>query len=851
MKMDFAHPSSFIPHPLFDMSDYSAKDIQVLKGLEAVRKRPGMYIANTSSEGLHQLVTELVDNSVDEAIAGYCSEIDVIIHPDNSVTESDNGRGIPVDMHESGRPALEVIMTELHSGGKFDKKSDIGYKVAGGLHGVGLTIVNFLSEWFQVEVRQKGNIYRQRYEFGVPIADLKLVGKTTGTGTTHTFLPDRSIFDSIEFGFDTLSNRLRELAFLNKGVKISLLDERTGKDRVFLYDGGIVSFVQLLNQNKTTLHGNPIYIQKERDNVIVEVAFQFTDDYSEQVFCYANNINTHGGGTHLTGFRTSLTRVFNDYARNNNLLKNSDSSLQGDDIREGLTAVVSVKVPEPQFGGRTKDKLGNREVQGIVESVVNEELGMLLEENPAIARAIVQKSVLAAQAREAARKARELTRRKGALDDATLPETLADCSEKDASVSEIFLVEGISAGGLAKQSRDRRFQAILPMRGKSINVEKWRLDKVLANATIRTLITALGTGIGQDDFELSKLRYGKVIIMADADVDGAHIRTLILTFFYRQMPELIQKGHLYVAQPPLYRVYKGRREKYINSDQELNSYLFETVLSNITITNTRCEKPYTELQARQVVELINSMGELFERLNRRGIDSDRLFDSWFVKGVEIPLYRVRKGKEEYFRFEGDQVDDEVEDEVSPNSSEPEQLDMLSEDADSESEENEVLIEDASDLPEIKEIRDILEKLAKRDIFPQDFLTKNGSKKDSDSQLELNNQDSKPSEILFSAVESEGNERNSSNTSELINSILEVGKHGINIQRYKGLSEMNSEQLRVTTMDPAVRTLIQVKLDDVVEADQMFTTLMGSKVEPRKDFIRKYALQVTNLDIYGS
>jgi DNA gyrase subunit B len=841
------------------MSDYTAKDIQALEGWEAVRKRPSMYIANTSTEGLHQLVTELVDNSIDEAIAGYCTEINVIIHPDNSVTEIDDGRGIPVDKHESGRSALEVIMTELHSGGKFDGKSSIGYKVAGGLHGVGLTVVNFLSEWFQVEVRRNGNIYRQKYEFGRPVTEVKVVGKSSGNGTTNNFLPDKTIFEGIEFSFDMLSNRLRELSFLNKGVKISLTDERTGKDRVFHYDGGIVSFVQLLNQNKNILHNNPIYIQKERDNVQVEVALQFTDDYSEQVFCYANNINTHNGGTHLTGFRSALTRVFNDYAKNRGLLKGSDASLQGDDIREGLTAVVSVKVPEPQFGGQTKDKLGNREVQGIVESVVNEELSTYLEENPSVAKNIVLKSVLAAQAREAARKARELTRRKGALEDADLPETLADCSEKSPENSEIFLVEGISAGGLAKQARDRRFQAILPMKGKGINVEKWRLDKVLANATIRTLITALGTGIGLDDFDLAKLRYGKVIIMADADVDGAHIRTLLLAFFYRHMPELIQKGHLYVAQPPLYRVYKGRKEKYIDNEHEMNKHLLDLAFENTSISNVRCERPYTDLQAHQIIENISALDEQLMNLRRRGIDADRLFKDWFVDSIATPLYRVKTGMGEYYRFEGEQFEVEIEPEKEEETKEePEQLDMLEEKDDIEKpeKENEVIVEEATDLPEIKEIKQILEKLSKREITPQDMIDSNNGKEKWEKWEEWEDETpedkkEKEADVLFKMEEKDGSINAASSARELLEKILEIGKHGINVQRYKGLSEMNSEQLRVTTMDPVVRTLIQIKLEDVVEADLMFTTLMGSKVEPRREFIEKFALQVTNLDIYGS
>ncbi len=832
------------------MSEYTAKDIQVLEGLEAVRKRPSMYIANTSSDGLHQLVTELVDNSVDEAIAGYCTEIEVTIHPDNSISESDDGRGIPIDMHVSGKPALEVIMTALHSGGKFDGRGSIGYKVAGGLHGVGLTVVNFLSEWFEVDVSQGGKVYRQRYEYGRPVTELEVVGKTKGTGTTHHFLPDKKIFESVDFSFDALSNRLREMAFLNRGVKINLVDERSGRDRVFHYEGGIVSFVQLLNQNKNTLHSDPIYISKERDDVIVEVALQFTDEYSEQVFSFANNINTHNGGTHLTGFRSALTRVFNDYAKNRGLLKSTDPSLQGDDIREGLTAVVSVKVPEPQFGGQTKDKLGNREVQGVVESIVNEDLSTYLEENPPTAKSIVQKSVMSAQAREAARKARELTRRKGIFDDASLPETLADCREKDAENSEVFLVEGISAGGLAKQARDSRFQAILPMRGKSINVEKWRLDRVLANPTIRTLITALGTGIGQDDFDLAKLRYGKVIIMADADVDGAHIRTLILTFFYRQMPELIQKGHLYVAQPPLYRAYKGRKERYINTEQEMNDYLIELAFESITISNTRSERPYTDLQDRQVIELIYSLDEQLNNLRRRGIDADRLFRDWFVDETQTPLYKVKTDKGEFYRFEGELFEEEFRsEEIEDEDEEPEQLDMLDvqDHPDEEKKEPEIVIEEASDLAEFKEIKQILDKFAKRDILPADLIV---STEDNWTESILDEDDDTGKEVLFRIEEKGGSEYTASSARELLDTIISIGKNGINIQRYKGLSEMNSEQLRTTTMDPSMRTLLQVRLEDVVEADRMFTTLMGSKVEPRREFIEKFALQVTNLDIYG-
>ena len=627
--------------------DYSADQIQILEGLEAVRLRPGMYIGSTSERGLHHLVYEVVDNSIDEALAGFCTEINVTIEADNSITVSDNGRGIPVDMHESGKPAVEVVLTVLHAGGKF---GDGGYKVSGGLHGVGVSVVNALSKTMEVEVRRDGKIYRITFSRGETVSPLEIIGFAQDTGTKVHFLPDDKIFTVLEFNYDTLKHRLRELAFLNSGIKITLNDKRTSDEQEFHFDGGIKSFVEHLNRKKEKINPTPIYFNGRRDDAVVEVAMQYTDAYQENIFSYVNNINTEEGGMHLVGFRTALTKVANEFAKRHNLLKNNDSTLSGEDVREGLTAVISVKLHNPQFEGQTKTKLGNVEIRSLVSAVVNESLSEFFEENPAITKQILEKAVMAARAREAARKARELTRRKNALEISSLPGKLADCSVKDPDKAEIYIVEGDSAGGSAKQGRDRRFQAILPLRGKILNVEKARLDKIFANAEIRTMITAFGTGIS-DDFDLSKRRYGKIIIMTDADVDGAHIRTLLLTFFYRYMKPLVEHGHVYIAQPPLYQIRKGKNHWYTYSDDELAKKLDE-----------------------------------------------------------------------------------------------------------------------------------------------------------------------------------------------------VGRDGATVQRYKGLGEMNPEQLWETTMDPMTRTMLRVEINDAVEADELFTILMGDQVAPRRQFIEENALLVKNLDI---
>jgi DNA gyrase subunit B len=788
---------------------YGAEDIKILKGLDAVRKRPAMYIGSTGPEGLHHLVYEVVDNSVDEALAGFCTAIDVMLHHDGSCTVIDDGRGIPTAPHPGdpeGRSAAEVVLTELHAGGKFDSKA---YKISGGLHGVGVSVVNALSEWLEVEIKHNGQVFQQRFERGKPAGSLSVVGKTKGRGTKVTFKPDPEVFEMTDFSYDVLSQRLRELAFLNRGLKITVLDERVDKKQEFLYKGGIVSFVEHLNKNKTALHPKPVYISGEKEGIFAEVALQYNDGYAENIFTFANNINTKEGGTHLIGFKSALTRTANSYGSASGVLKNGKETLSGEDIREGLTAVVSVKLPNPQFEGQTKMKLGNSEVKGIVESIVNETLATYFGENPSIARKVIEKAIQASRAREAARKARELTRRKGALEDTGLPGKLADCSEKDPGLSELFIVEGESAGGSAKQGRDRRTQAILPLRGKILNVEKARFDKMLTHEEIKILITALGTGIGADDFDIAKIRYHKVILMTDADVDGAHIRTLLLTFFYRQMPQVIENGYLYIAQPPLFKVKRGRTERYIQSEAELQNMLFELASEDISLTIKG-----QEVKGKALIPFLKRLlnfERLLEWFERRRRDP-MLLRIFVAEGITKALLKDKEKMAKLLEKVRKQLPDA-------------NVGDLYEDEEHEGygveirRQNYKLVLDTNLLlsPEFRELETLYTFMKELGKPPFKISTKDG-------------------------------QREVTSTTELLTLVVETARKGLSIQRYKGLGEMNPQQLWDTTMDSDKRTLLQVSIEDSVQADQIFTILMGDQVEPRKEFIVKHALEARNIDI---
>ena len=806
-------------------SSYTAEKIKVLPGLEAVRKRPDMYIGDTSTRGFHHLAFEVLDNSVDEALAGYCDRISVTIHVDESVTIEDNGRGIPVDKHEeTGKSAAEVVMTMLHAGGKFEGKV---YQVSGGLHGVGVTVVNALSEYLNLEIRRDGKVWFQKYERGNAVSELKETGKTDRRGTKIRFKPDPQIFEIYEFSYDTLAHRIRELAFLNRGLVIQLTDERTGKGQEFYYKGGIVAFVEELNKNKKPLHPDPIYVSGEKDDIIVEVALQYNDGYTETVFCYANNINNIEGGTHLTGFRGALTRTVNKYAEDKGLLKNAKVTLSGDDTREGLTGVISVKLPDPKFEGQTKTKLGNTDVKGIVETLLNDKLGTFFEENPSVARKIIEKTVDAARAREAARKARELTRRKSALESGSLPGKLADCQERDPELCELFIVEGESAGGSAKQARSRYNQAVLPLRGKILNVEKARFDKMLGNEEIRTLITVLGTGIGSDDFDITKLRYHKVILMTDADVDGSHIRTLLLTFFFRQFAEVIDRGHLYVAQPPLYRVKRGKEEKYLKDDHVYEDYFLEHGTNGIVLNVSANGNGTKEIKGVRLFDIIKksiSYAKALERIGKWGRDM-RIVDAFASReGIKKGHLKTDKSVELDAHLQG------IKDWIEARHPEITGLDWQIHD-DPEHEASKIsysfkesgrqrttLIDfDFLSSPEFGEIRNLRESIKAVGDPPYGIL-------DDETVVEL------PS--LPAVTEH----------------ILTRGKKGMTIQRYKGLGEMNPEQLWETTMNPETRVLKKVMIEDVVGSDEIFTILMGDEVEPRKEFIETNALNVVNLDV---
>ena len=946
---------------------YDATTIQVLEGIEAVRLRPAMYIGDTSVRGLHHLVYEVVDNSIDESLQGYCDTIDAVVHHDNSVSVTDNGRGIPVDMHKTEKkPAVEVALTTLHAGGKFDHRV---YKVSGGLHGVGVSVVNALSEWLEVEVRRDGKVYHQRYERGRTVSKLTVIGKSNSTGTKVTFKPDKTIFPKIDFSYDTLSQRLRELAFLNKGLKIKLTDERTDKESIFEFKGGIVSFVDYLNKNKVPLHSKVIYFDKTQDGVVLEAALQYNDGYAETMFSFANNINTIEGGTHLSGFKSALTRAINQHAKNKNLLKNAEIAISGDDVREGLTAVISVKIPNPQFEGQTKTKLGNSEVEGLVASSSLEALSAFFEENPSVANKVIDKVILASRAREAARKARELTRRKGALEGGGLPGKLADCSERDAALCELFLVEGDSAGGCwegdtkvalvdgrslsfkelveddkqgkknfcytmldnahigiapilnpritkrnaevikiildtgeelictpdhlfrlvdgtyveaqhleprmslrrhdnenaplemtaaghnhkvkciekveekldvydievphthnfalasgvfvhnsAKQGRDRRFQAILPLKGKILNVEKARLDKMLSNDEIRTIITALGTGIG-DELDATKLRYHKLVLMADADIDGSHIRTLLLTLLYRHMKPLIEGGYVYIAQPPLYKIKRGQREEYIQTEEEMNNLLLDLGREDLKFTNLKGKEAYSDNQFKEILGMLVELERHVRILKKRGVDFLNYLSFRHPKTKKLPIYKVKVEGIDHFAHNDNE------------------LSRLT------GEEKEGVKSEVLELFEAADIDALINKLEKLGLdidtytMPAQEEHGPGSKKKAEKKARANYR-----------LSAEKQQFDFYSLKEVLAYVKNEAQKGMNIQRYKGLGEMNPHQLWETTMDPERRTLLRVVLEDAVEADRTFTILMGEEVGPRREFIETNAHKVKNLDI---
>lgn len=798
-------------------STYTASNIKVLEGLEAVRKRPAMYIGSTGSQGLHHLVYEVIDNSVDEAMAGYCNNIKLKISTDNSITVIDDGRGIPVDLHSSkGISAAEVVMTVLHAGGKFDNDT---YKVSGGLHGVGVSVVNALSSRLDLEIWRDGKVYTQSYERGIPVTPFNQTGKTRKRGTKITFLPDDEIFEVLEFNYDILAQRLRELAYLNPGLNIAIEDLREERQQEFLYEGGIVDFVRDLNRNRNVLSEEPILLQGEKDNISADVALQYNDGYAETLFSFANTINTIEGGTHLVGFKAALTRTLNAYAAEAGINKDARQNLSGEDVREGLTAVINVKLPDPQFEGQTKAKLGNGEVKGLVENICNEQLSLYLEQHPADARRIIEKAMDASRAREAARKARDLTRRKGALESSSLPGKLADCQERDPSLAELFIVEGDSAGGSAKQGRDRKIQAVLPLKGKILNVEKARFDKMLGNEEIATIISALGTSIGPEDFSLEKLRYHKVIIMTDADVDGSHIRTLMLTFFYRQMVELVRQGHVFIAQPPLYRVQSGKTEKYLHTEKALTAFLLERALSNVEVYLPELGKSYEGEELDRVMGILMEYDRLFDKLARKAAGG---------RVLEILL--------EVFP-----------DELLMGTSSLE--DFLAKKENLESLERELSFRGLATRSHYDEEHSLYGAWVENGenggpvLLDLEFL--DSAEWRHIGRLHMKIREFINTEIVIREKDQETRVRT---IQEMVDHIEAAGKKNLSIQRYKGLGEMNPLQLWETTMNPEGRKLLRVDIEDAIETDEIFTILMGDQVEPRRNFIEDNALNVKNLDV---
>ncbi len=798
---------------------YGADQIKILEGLEAVRMRPGMYIGDTYERGYHHLVYEVVDNSVDEALAGHCKNIVVTIHTDGSVSVEDDGRGIPTNIHPTeGVSAVEVVMTKLHAGGKFEKSA---YKISGGLHGVGVSVVNALSEWLRVEVKQNGKLHSMEFRKGEAVDRLKVIGDAEGTGTKVRFYPDHTIFTQVHvFNSETLTHRIRELAFLNAGLRLILIDERTNKKQEFFYEGGINSFVQHVNKAKSPIFEEPIYAKAERDNIILEYSLQYNKEYHENIFTYVNNINTIEGGTHLAGFRAALTRGLNSYATKNGLLK-GEESIQGEDTREGLCAVISVKIPEPQFEGQTKTKLGNHEVKGFVEQIVGETLATFLEKNPGVGKTIIGKALEAARAREAARKARELVRRKGALDSSALPGKLADCQNENPADCEIFLVEGDSAGGSAKQARDKKNQAVLPLKGKILNVEKARFDKMLAFEEIRTLITALGTGIGSEDFDVEKLRYHKVIIMTDADVDGSHIRTLLLTFFYRQMHELVQRGYLYIAQPPLYKVKKGKSEQYLKDEKEFNDLIIKGGTNEAKVTSSDGHSVAGEDLVAQVINL-KSVASSLARFSTERLDP-RVVRAFAISSVNSGAVFSDKSTVEKLSKELEDLLNKVDTQITSIS--------VAERSSPEGKDYAVRV-----ITRLKGVQRIT--VLSRDLWTRsDFV-----------DLHKTLIDVKKMGQAPFVLHADGDTTESSDVDAVAVAIDERGRKGLSVTRYKGLGEMNPDQLWETTLESNNRRLLKVSIEDAIEADQIFTVLMGDEVEPRRKFIEDNALKIRNLDI---
>ncbi|MBI3099833.1 MAG: DNA topoisomerase (ATP-hydrolyzing) subunit B [Planctomycetes bacterium] len=810
---------------------YDATTIKVLGGIEAVRTRPDMYIGGRDSHGLHHLVFEVVDNSIDEAQNGHCQNIAVRIHEGNSISVTDDGRGIPVDVHrEQGKSALEVVMTMLHAGGKFGHKS---YKVSGGLHGVGVSVVNALSEWLEVIVWRDGEEHYQKYERGAPTTPVERRGLSKRRGTRVVFKPDGAILEDCVFSFDIIATRLRELAFLNPGLTITCTDGRDSKGEkteTFRYDGGLRAFVGHLNQNKTPQHPDIIAFSRTMNDIVCDVAFQYNDGYTETLFSFANNINTREGGTHLSGFRTALTRTLNAYARKQNLVKENDPLPTGEDYREGLTAVVSVKVPNPQFEAQTKIKLSNHDVEGIVQAITNEALDEYFEEHPASAKAVIQKATVALEAREAARRSRDLIRRKGALSSGSLPGKLADCSSRERGETELYVVEGDSAGGSAKQGRDRRFQAILPLKGKILNVDKARLDKIFAHEEISTLITAIGAGV-RDEFEIANLRYGKIVLMTDADVDGSHIRTLLLTFFFREMRPLIEAGHIYIAQPPLYRVRRKKKEEYVHSDEKLKEALVDLGLDGTTLERAEDEQQFEAERLRELVKQLVRMETHAGMVQRRGVAFDRYLEARGPKG-EVPLYRVSIGEEERFFFHDDELNAFIREKSRELGADLVMADE--EDLPGETGGDGANVLEKVEFHDSREIGETLHAIEALGFSVREYGGNGGHE-----------ETNRPRYRLLS----DGQEAASvASLKDLLKAIRKIGQKGLDIQRYKGLGEMNPQQLWETTMDPATRTLLRVKLEDAVRADKIFTILMGEVVGPRREFIEKHALEVKFLDV---